>query len=53
MVEKAGKKDFRDLAQGFGVCAAAVIVLYLVSGMNTINMREAQLSILMAILTAA
>ena len=51
-LEKAEKKDFRELAQGFGVCAAAVLVLYLVSGMNTINMREAHLSILMAVLTA-
>ena len=51
-LEKAEKKDFRELAQGFGVCAAAVLVLYLISGMNTINMREAQLSILMAVLTA-
>ena len=51
-LEKAQKKDFRELAQGFGVCAIAVLVLYLVSGMNTINMREAHLSILMAVLTA-
>ena len=51
-LEKAEKKDFRELAQGFGVCAAAVLVLYLISGMNTINMREAHLSILMAVLTA-
>lgn len=51
-LEKAEKKDFRELAQGFGVCAIAVLILYLISGMNTINMREAQLSILMAVLTA-
>lgn len=51
-LEKAEKKDFRELAQGFGVCAAAVLVLYLISGMNTINMREAHLSLLMAVLTA-
>ena len=52
-LEQAEKKDFRELAQGFGVCTIAVLVLYLISGMNTINMREAQLSLLMAILTAA
>lgn len=51
-LEKAEKKDFRELAQGFGVCAAAVLVLYLISDMNTINMREAHLSLLMAVLTA-
>ena len=53
MLEQAEKKDFRELAQGFGVCTIAVLVLYLISGMNTINMREAQLSLLMAILTAS
>ena len=52
-LEQAEKKDFRELAQGFGVCSIAVLVLYLVSGMNTINMRETHLSLLMAILTAA
>ena len=52
-LEQAEKKDFRELAQGFGVCTIAVLVLYLVSGMNTINMRETHLSLLMAILTAA
>ena len=52
-LEQAEKKDFRELAQGFGVCTIAVLVIYLVSGMNTINMRETHLSLLMAILTAA
>ena len=52
-LEHQEKKDFRELAQGFGVCTIAVLVLYLISGMNTINMREAHLSLLMAILTAA
>lgn len=45
--------DFRDLAQGFGVCAIAVLALYLITGMHAINMREAHLSALLAILTAA
>ena len=52
-LEHQEKKDFRELAQGFGVCTIAVLVLYLISGMNTINMREAHLSLLMAILTTA
>lgn len=51
-LEQAEKKDFRQAAQGFGVCTAAVFVLYLFSGMDAINMREVQLSLLMAILTA-
>ena len=51
-LEQAGKKDFRETAQGFGVCTLAVIILYLISGMDAINMREAHLSLLMAILTA-
>ena len=51
-LEQAEKKDFRQAAQGFGVCTAAVFVLYLFSGMDAINMREVQLSLLMALLTA-
>ena len=51
-LEQAGKKDLRETAQGFGVCTCAVLILYLISGMDAINMREAHLSLLMAILTA-
>ena len=51
-LEHAQKKDFREAAQGFGVCTVAIVVLYLFSGMDVINMREMQLSLLMAILTA-
>ena len=46
-------RNFRDLAQGFGVCTIAVLILYLITGMHAINMREAHLSALMAILTAS
>ena len=45
------KKDFRDIAQGFGVCTAAVLVMYLITGMNAVNLRETQASLLMTILT--
>ena len=51
-LEQAGKMDYREAAQGFGVCTVAVLILYLISGMDAINMREAHLSLLMAILTA-
>ena len=51
-LEQAEKKDFRQASQGFGICTAAVLVLYLFSGMDAINMREAQLSLLMVVLTA-
>ena len=51
-LEQARKKDFRETAQGFGVCTAAVIILYLISGMDAVNMREMHLSLLMALLTA-
>ena len=51
-LEQAGKMDYREAAQGFGVCTIAVLILYLISGMDAINMREAHLSLLMAILTA-
>ena len=47
------KTDFREVAQGFGVCTVAVLILYLITGMHAVNMREAHLSALMAILTAA
>ena len=47
------KTDFREVAQGFGVCTLAVLILYLITGMHAVNMREAHLSALMAILTAA
>ena len=50
--EQARKKDFRETAQGFGVCTAAVLILYLISGMDAVNMREMHLSLLMALLTA-
>ena len=46
-------KDFRDLAQGFGVCTIAVLVLYLFSGMSAINLRETHLAFLMTILTVS
>ena len=46
-------RDFRSTAHGFGVCAAAVLVLYLISGMNAIYLRETSLSLLMALLTCA
>ena len=51
-LEQARKKDFRETAQGFGVCTAAVLILYLISGMDAVNMREMHLSLLMALLTA-
>lgn len=51
-LEQAAKKDLKEAAQGFGVCTLAVLILYLISGMDAINMREAHLSLLMAILTA-
>ena len=43
-LEQARKKDFRETAQGFGVCTAAVLILYLISGMDAVNMREMHLS---------
>lgn len=53
MVEtRSAKKDYRDIAQGFGACTVAVIILYLMSGMTAVNMREVHLSTLMAVLTA-
>ena len=45
-------KDFRDIAAGFGVCTVAVLILYIFSGMNAVNMREFHLALLMALLTA-
>ena len=51
-LEQAEKKDIREAAQGFCVCTVAVLILYLISGMDAINMRESHLSLLMAILTA-
>ena len=45
-------KDYKDLAQGFGVCTIAVIVLYLFSGMNAVNLREMHVAVLLAVLTA-
>ena len=44
--------DFRKIACGFGVCTAAVIFLYLMTGMNAVNMRELHASVLMAVYTA-
>ena len=41
MADKAkAAKDYRELAQGFGVCTVAVIILYLMSGMNAVSLRE-------------
>lgn len=45
-------KDYKDLAQDFGVCTIAVIVLYLFSGMNAVNLREMHVAVLLAVLTA-
>lgn len=54
MVEKSAVyKDHRSLAQGFGICTVAVLLLYFLSGMNAVKMREIHLSLLMAILTAS
>ena len=54
MADKApAAKDYRDLAQGFGVCTVAVIILYLMSGMNAVSLRELPLSVLMAVFTTA
>ena len=44
--------DFRKIACGFGVYTAAVIFLYLMTGMNAVNMRELHASVLMAVYTA-
>lgn len=44
-------KDYRDIAQGFGVCTLAVIILYLMSEMTAINLREIQLAGLMMLFT--
>ena len=52
MVSNTSKRDFRDIAQGFGVCTIAVFFLYLMSGMNAVNMREVHLALLMTALTA-
>ena len=51
-LEQAEKKDFRQASQGFGICTAAVLVLYMFSGMDAVNMRELQLALLMSVLTA-
>ena len=45
------KKDFREIAQGFGVCTAAVLVMYLISGMNAVYLSEVPASLLMTFLT--
>ena len=45
-------KDYKDLAQGFGVCTIAVFALYLISGMHAVNLRETSIAVLMSILTA-
>lgn len=44
-------KDYRDIAQGFGVCTLAVIILYLMSEMTATNLREIQLAGLMMLFT--
>ena len=54
MADKAkAAKDYRELAQGFGVCTVAVIILYLMSGMNAVSLREMSLSVLMTVFTTA
>lgn len=45
-------KDYRDRAQGFGVCTLAILVLYLLTGMNAGNMGEIEAAALMAVFTA-
>ena len=45
-------EDYRDRAQGFGLCTLAILVLYLVTGMNAGNMSEIEVSVLMAGFTA-
>ena len=45
-------KDYKDLAQGFGVCTIAVFALYLISGMHAVNLRETSIAVLMSVLTA-
>ncbi len=44
--------DYRDRAQGFGLCTLAILALYLVTGMNADNMGEIEVSVLMAVFTA-
>lgn len=44
-------KDFRQIAQGFGVCTIAVFFLYFMTGMNGVYMRELHASVLMAVFT--
>ena len=46
-------RDFRSAAQGFTVCTVAVVLLYLMSGMTAVNMREIHLAVLMTALTSA
>ena len=54
MADKApASKNYRDIAQGFGVCTLAVIFLYLMSGMNAVSLREMPLSVLMTVFTTA
>lgn len=52
MVTGSVKRDFREIAQGFGVTAIAVFFLYLMSGMHAVNMREIHLAFLMTALTS-
>ncbi|WP_081861220.1 phospholipid carrier-dependent glycosyltransferase [Butyrivibrio sp. AE2032] len=52
MSEIKNTKDFRDTAKGFGVCTIAVLILYALTGMNAVNMRELHISVLMAVFTA-
>ena len=54
MADKApATENYRDIAQGFGVCTLAVIFLYLMSGMNAVSLREMPLSVLMTVFTTA
>ena len=54
MADKApASKNYKDIAQGFGVCTLAVIFLYLMSGMNAVSLREMPLSVLMTVFTTA
>ena len=44
-------KDFRDRAQGFAVCFVAILIMYILTGMNVAYMEEIHFAALMAIFT--
>lgn len=52
MVDKTSSgRDFRDIAKGFGVCTIAVLFVYILTGMNAVNMREAHSAALITVFT--